>query len=298
MSNPTYFQWTISAEDSGKQLLSFLQQHFGSSYSGRFLKKHIEQRSCLINGRIQTFASTVLGRGDKVQLQMRELKSVPLKIEMSRILFEDDYLLVYNKPAGINCDLQGIVKLVQGHCPTCQLVHRLDRFTTGALIFAKKGEIFTHLVEQFKTQGVKKKYLAIVDKVVKNSQGKIEDYLIKKHVYAGQSIWGSTEENTKGLYACTFWKREQQGKNCSLLICYPKTGRTHQLRVHLSEMGHPILGDYQYSKEFICPYTPSRYLLHAEEISFLHPIKQESLLIHAPLPNDFLEAKKKLFSKG
>ena len=178
--------------------------------------------------------------------------------------------------------------------PSLKLVHRLDRETTGALILAKQAAVFDLFVKQFKTFQVEKRYLTIVDGIIEEKKGIIENYLGKKKVYAGQTIWGAVS-SPSGLYACTEWKCLKKGDKVSLLTCIPKTGRTHQIRVHMAEMGHPILGDFQYGKIFQSTYHPSRYLLHAEEIRFLHPLTGEVLCVNAPVPDDFKEALQKLF---
>jgi 23S rRNA pseudouridine955/2504/2580 synthase/23S rRNA pseudouridine1911/1915/1917 synthase len=209
-------------------------------------------------------------------------------------LFEDEALLVYNKPAGINSDEKGILQLWKSTLPHLQLVHRLDRDTTGILLLAKQPAIFDQLVSQFKQYQVNKRYLAIVDGGMEQAKGKIENYLGKKRAYAGQTIWGAVA-SSKGLYAYTEWERLKKGHRASLVACYPKTGRTHQIRVHMAEMGHPILGDFQYGKQFQCEHRPPRTLLHAESIQFKHPLSGREMSLTAPLPDDFKIAQQQLF---
>lgn len=288
-------EWIVTSEESGSKLLPFLAKQLEEKYSARFLKRLIEQNHCQINGRIERFASTLLGKDDHVCLHIEEtLASSSHKVETQRILYEDEALLVYDKPAGINSDEKGILQLLKGYASPLQLVHRLDRDTTGVLILAKQSKVFENLVSQFKQLQVHKHYRAIVDGIVDKPKGVIENYLGKKQAYAGQTIWGAVAAS-QGLYACTQWQRLKNGEKASLLVCIPKTGRTHQIRVHMAEMGHPILGDFQYGKKFQCPYHPPRYLLHAEEIQFHHPLTGELLNYTAPLPNDFMTAQQKLF---
>ncbi len=288
-------EWIVTSEESGLKLLAFLVQRLQGQYSARFLKRSIEHNGCHINGRVERFASTVLGRGDHVCLRLESTaQTSPKVLETSRILFEDDALLVYDKPAGINSDAQGVVRLLHAYAPSLQLVHRLDRDTTGILLFAKSSTVFNNLVEQFKQFKVQKRYVAIVDGILAKPQGIIENYLGKKQAYAGQTLWGAVK-SAQGLYACTEWQRLKIGKMASLIACWPKTGRTHQIRVHLADLGHPILGDFQYSKHFQCPYQPPRYLLHAENICFYHPLTAKPLDLIAPLPEDFKQAQQQLF---
>lgn len=288
-------EWIVNQEASGSKLLSFLMQHVEGEYSARSLKKLIENNCCEINGRTERFASTFLGVGDRVSLHLEVTRLPSHKIpEPSRVLFEDEALLIYDKPAGINCDEKGILQLWKPTLPALQLVHRLDRDTTGVLLLAKQPRIFDELVGQFKQFQVEKSYLAIVDGIMNESKGIIENYLGKKQAFAGQTIWGSVA-SSKGLYACTEWERLNQGKMASLIACHPRTGRTHQIRVHMAEKGHPILGDFQYGKQFQCLYRPSRILLHAEKIRFEHPLTGIKLQIAASLPEDFKIAQQKLF---
>ncbi len=156
-------------------------------------------------------------------------------------------------------------------------------------MFAKTQRMLEAMIELFRARLVKKEYLAVVDGALKKSTGVIDNYLGKKHEFEGQAIWGSISKE-KGLRAITEWKLLKLGKNLSLIKCYPKTGRTHQIRVHLSEMKHPILGDHQYCKHFQCKYQPKRCLLHALKVVFIHPTKKTKIEVEAPVPPDFLLA--------
>jgi RluA family pseudouridine synthase len=287
-------EWIVTSKDSSNKLITFLTQRLEGKYSARFLKRLIERNGCQINGRTERFASALIGKGDHICLHIEQVSHTSSsQLESQRILYEDEALLIYNKPAGINSDEKGVLTLLKSHA-SLQLVHRLDRDTTGVLILVKQQVCFENLVNQFKQFQVEKNYVAIVDGIVTDPKGKIENYLGKKHLYAGQTIWGAVSPS-RGMYACTEWQRLRKGTDASLLSCIPKTGRTHQIRVHMAEMGHPILGDFQYGKQFQCPYRPLRYLLHAKEIRFRHPLTGESLCFTAPLPDDFKVAQKQLF---
>lgn len=290
-------EWIVLPEDSGVRLIAFLSQHLDQQYSARFLKRALEHNRCQINGRTERFASIILGKGDHVVLDLQGFETqsaTPLQFEPARVLYEDALLLAYNKPAGINSDELGMESLLKKQCPDIQLIHRLDRDTTGVLLFAKEFSIVDPMIQQFKEFKVQKCYLAIVDGILSKKKGVIENYLGKKHHYAGQTIWGEVSKQ-KGLYAYTEWEKKAEGHGASLIYCYPKTGRTHQIRVHLAGIGHPLLGDFQYSKHFQCSYRPDRYLLHAYEVFFHHPTTGKRIHIQASIPQDFLNAQKKLF---
>jgi len=287
-------EWIIPADEAGKKLILFLSERLGDGYSARHLKRIIESNLCKINGKTERFASTVLAKGDHLVLQLKEAAPVvEHHFEPSRVLYEDPDLLIYNKPPGVNCDPKGILHLLKPHYPTLQLIHRLDRETSGVLLLGKNSNIVDLMIQEFKTLRVKKEYIAIVDGVIEKKEGSIDNYLGKKHVYQGQTMWGPVSEE-KGLHAHTDWKRVGVGTNVSLIQCIPLTGRTHQLRVHLAGMGHPILGDFQYCKKFQCLYRPPRILLHASRIQFTHPLTKKRVEIESPSPEDFSEAQRKL----
>lgn len=290
-------EWVVPGEETGSKLIAFLVKHLDKTHSARYLKRAIENNRCQINGRTERFASTVLGKGDHISLKLdiEVAERSTVQFDPKRIIFEDQEILVYNKPPGINCDKSGIEQLLKGYCSSVQLVHRLDRDTTGVLILSKNLKSHESLLNQFKEQMIQKQYRAIVDGVVRESAGVIDNLLGRKKVFSGQTIWGAVKKD--GSHARTDWKKLKDSKKAAatLLSCFPQTGRTHQIRVHMAEMGHPILGDFQYGKEFQCDYRPDRYLLHAEQVELLHPATSKRLVVQAPLPEDFKTAETKLF---
>jgi 23S rRNA-/tRNA-specific pseudouridylate synthase len=143
------------------------------------------------------------------------------------------------------------------------------------------------MIELFRKKQVRKEYLALVDGLVRDKKKTITSKLAAKHHFQGQTLYGSSPT---GQEAITEWELIGVGTKSSLLLCKPITGRTHQLRVHLKEAGHPIVGDYQYTKIFQCPFQAKRHLLHAYKIRFPHPVTNEEIEIIAQLPTDFVEA--------
>ncbi|MBA3958635.1 MAG: RluA family pseudouridine synthase [Parachlamydiaceae bacterium] len=289
-------KWRVTPTESGSTLLAFLKSKLPEKFSARRLKRALEDNLCQINGRTERFASFTVGNGDQITLLVDELPSPTSKSELfspERILYEDDSLLIYNKPVGVVSDSTELLKAIQRNLPYLALVHRLDRDTTGVLIFAKTTEMLHAMNALFKERTIQKSYLAIVDGYPEKPSGIIDNQLGILKRYQGQTIWGVV--NAKGLPATTEWQCQKKGHHASLLNCFPKTGRTHQLRVHLSHMGHPILGDHQYGRLFRCSYRPNRYLLHAESVSFLHPLTQAPILVTAPIPLDFQQACDQLF---
>lgn len=273
-------RWRVSKKEAGTRLLQFLRDKCPEAPSVKAIKRALDGKQCTVNGRIETFSSYTLEENDLVTFN-GVLEEQELKVT---ILHEDGEILVISKPAGMLTDLKSLQK-------KAFLVHRLDKETSGVLILAKTKEAQEKMIELFKTRKVRKTYLAVVDGAVEKEEGKIENFLGKKHSYQGQTIYGSVDEK-KGQRAITYWKRLAKSKNASVVMCEPYTGRTHQLRVHLSGMGHPILGDVQYGKRFVCGYKPRRNLLHAYSIAFAW--KGKELKIVAPIPGDFKEALEKL----
>jgi len=137
-----------------------------------------------------------------------------------------------------------------------------------------------------------------VDGRVKEKEGMIDNYLGKKGGYEGQTLYGEVLQKEKGLRAITHFQTLAHGKESSLLLCDLKTGRTHQIRVHFSEKGHPLLGDHQYGRKFSCPFEPSRHLLHAWKLSFIHPFTKKKIELKSPIPRDFQKALEDLFSSS
>ncbi|MBP7074770.1 MAG: RluA family pseudouridine synthase [Rhabdochlamydiaceae bacterium] len=271
-------KFKVAAQKKGMTLLAFLREECPDAPSVKALKRAIEAKRCMINGRVETFSTHKLKAGDEISLELEEIKKAPKPL----VLWEDESLIAFDKPAGVVCD----PKNFKGH-----LVHRLDKETSGVLLVAKSKAILEQMIELFRLKQVHKTYLALVDGVVKEKKGTIISHLGPKHRFQGQTVYGS---GSKGQLAETRWIKIGEGPKATLLECHPITGRTHQLRVHLKEAGHPIIGDYHYAKQFKCGYSAHRHLLHALEISFPHPVSKKQVMLKAPLPKDFSDALKSL----
>lgn len=281
-------QWVVEKGENGLKLIEFLKLKLPTS-SSRQIKKNIETNGCKINGRMERFASTLVGAGDKIVFQLTERQ-----VEEGGVLFEDEHLFIYNKPSGISSDDPNFIRELEKVASTSlYLLHRLDKETTGVLLLAKTKEMNEKMLDLFKNRKIEKTYYAVVDGIPAQDHGVIDNYLGKLHSYQGQAMWGAVEPS-KGLRARTLWKTVKKGKKSALVECHPITGRTHQIRVHLSEMGYPILGDYQYGRQFRCSYSPRRCLLHCFELSFIDPIKETAVKVSAPLPNEMETALKTL----
>ncbi len=264
--------------EKGERLLAFLRDHLPGAPSVKAIKRAIERKSCTINGRVETFSTHLLKKGDVVEIDLEDDVAVLKPV----VLWEDDVLKAFDKPAGLVSEAKNFPG-DPGHLG----VHRLDKETSGVLLVAKNEEILNAMITLFREKKVEKEYITLVDGLIHEKTKTIVSRLSPKHFYQGQTIYGSSP---KGMEAVTQWELVGLGEKSSLLLCKPITGRTHQLRVHLKESGHPIVGDYQYAKKFSCPYRAKRHLLHAYKISFPHPLTGERIEIVAPLPRDFQTA--------
>lgn len=270
--------WVVTAQESGQKLSIFLKSKLGDLYSARGIKNAVEHNACSVNDRVERFVSLAVGKGDRVTFDDVSIK----KVSKVDILFEDDYLLACNKPAGVSSEDPSLAPQAG-----LLLLHRLDKDTTGVLLWAKNRVFAEHMHRLFKKREIKKTYFALVDQIPKEPFGHIENQLGRVCQYQGQSLWSAVE---RGEEAVTEWRLERELKDAALLECHPHTGRTHQIRVHLSGIGHPILGDRQYGKRFKCSFRPSRCLLHAYKVEFIHQKLKRAITIIAPLPSDFQEA--------
>lgn len=278
-------KWSVTPEENGLKLVAYLKGKLGDRFSSSKIKTGIEGNLCILNGAVERFASKTVKQGDRVEFKSIEPEDfTPQKFEFedTRVLYEDDDFFIYNKPAGITSDGKGLAELFSHF----YLIHRLDRDTSGVLMFAKNPKTRTAMIDLFRKYMVKKTYLALVHGKVEKQQGKIKNYLGKIGWFEGQTIWGPVTKEL-GREAITEWACEKSNEKASLLRCYPKTGRTHQLRVHLSGLNHPVIGDYQYGRHKKGGIHAKRCLLHALEVSFKHPTTGESVRVNSPPPVDF-----------
>ena len=174
-----------------------------------------------------------------------------------KIIYEDNDVLVVDKPAGV---------VVTDIYPDLNKAHRLDKDTSGVLLIAKSEKALIFLQKQFKQRSVEKKYIALVVGNVKNNQGIIETLIGRsKKQGTKQKVYLTTDPDSEGKReAITEYRVLERFKDYTLLEVFPKTGRTHQIRVHLAYINHPIVGDKKYGfKNQPCPKELKRQFLHA-----------------------------------
>lgn len=282
--------YQIDKDEHYDNVLHVLKEQF--LLSDRLITKLKKANKIYLND-LQTYTKKSLTVGDTVSvlIDFEEDNSniVASNIPLN-IIYEDDYLLVLNKPANIAIhpsilhfynSLSNGVKFYfdkLGLKKKIRIVNRLDRNTSGIVVFAKNEYIQECLIKQMKTKELKKEYLAIAKGILESKSGTLNFPIARKE--------GSIIERTvssDGDSAITHYDVVKEFNNLSLVHIVLETGRTHQIRVHFSHIGHPILGDTLYGSpsELI-----NRQALHSYKLTFIHPVTKKVVSLEAPLPND------------
>lgn len=281
----------ITKKDSPSTVESFLKERGYSRQIIIQLKKTTD--GILVNDQ-WAYAKTQLSEGDIMTIHLEENASsehiVPVSLPLN-IVYEDEDILVLNKAADMpvhpsinnykNTLANGVASYYekQGKSFVFRCINRLDRDTTGLLIIAKNALSASILSSQMKERKIHRTYLAICAGIPSPSYGTLDAPIGRKETSA---IERCVDFET-GERAVTHYQVLKSGKDCSLLKLCLETGRTHQIRVHMQYLGHPLLGDYLYNPDYS---RISRVALHSSELAFTHPITQTPLFFSAPLPVD------------
>lgn len=245
---------------------------------------------------------TVAAEGEPVSVKLSMVQNLE-----QHILFEDNDLIVLNKPSGMavhgGSGLQfGVIEALRALRPLAkhlELVHRLDRDTSGCLLIAKKRSVLTHLHEQLRNKTVEKKYWALVAGDWDNKVRKVTEPLKKNTLQSGERVVRVDEADGKPSETrFRILQRYQQG---TLVEAFPVTGRTHQIRVHTACKGHPIACDDKYGDNTFTAQMQHiglhRLFLHAKTLSFMHPNTETTMRVEAPLDPALEQALNKLTRK-
>ena len=307
-NDANFFSFIVSKEDDGRRLDQFLAAT-NQDLSRSQTKKLIDEGRVFLNDH-PVKPSVHVRAGDQVSGTLPGPEPLLLKPEAIplTILYEDPSIIVVDKASGMvvhpapGNPSGTLVNALIHHCKDLQgingvlrpgIVHRLDKETSGIMVIAKGDTAYHQLAKQFKNRTVEKVYLAIVRGRFSREEGTI-DLAIGRHPTERKRMSTRTK---RGRPAMTRWKVIERFDGLTFLEIFPKTGRTHQIRVHLSAMGHPVLGDPLYGgkggsqdpliKE--CSRRLKRQALHAYRLGFTHPRTGERIEFSSSLPRDMEE---------
>lgn len=288
----------IDASDEGKRLDAFLVSKL-ESLTRSHIQKLIEEGMVTVNG-VSIKSGTKIKFGMIVVVNIPEPKTLALEAQNIPldIIYEDDSIIVINKPKNLVVhpaagNWEGtLVNALLYHCKDSLsdingvrrpgIVHRIDKDTTGLLVIAKSNEAHLILSEQLKKHQIQRTYEAIVDGCIKEDSGKISSPIGRHHINRKKM-----SVNIKnGKPAITHFKVLERFKSYTYIQCVLETGRTHQIRVHMSSLGHPITGDVVYGKKCNLIETDGQ-ALHARFLKLTHPVSREDMTFEAPIPDYF-----------
>ena len=278
----------------GKRVDSILPIELNESRS--FITKHIKEENIKVNNN-KIKPGYILKKNDIINVGdlSEEMDIKPEDIELD-IYYEDEYLMVVNKPSGMVVHpapgnyTHTLVNALMNHTKKLSdingefrpgIVHRIDKDTSGLLVISKTNEVHRSLADDFKFKRVKRKYIALVHGVIDANNGKI-DAPIGRSVIDRKKM-SVTEKNSKK--AVTYFTVKDRFKNFTLLELILETGRTHQIRVHMTYINHPVVNDTVYSR--IKPINNYGQMLHAEYLGFVHPITKEFIEFSSPVEEEF-----------
>lgn len=302
--NETVENISVLPEHAGERLDKFLSMIY-EDCSRSFIQKLIKEAHVAVNHQIQKSNYRVF-EGDCVQVTIpptQEIEILPENIPLD-ILYEDNDLLVVNKAKGMVVHPSAghfsgtLVNAVMYHCKDSLsgingiirpgIVHRIDMDTTGALIVCKNDNAHLKIAEQIKTHSITRRYQGIVRGVVKQESGTVEG-TIGRHPVERKKMAINVP---KGKEAITHYRVIQHFSKHTYMEFKLETGRTHQIRVHMASIGHPLLGDTLYGNGKNL-WKLQGQTLHASTIGFIHPVTEKYLEVNAPLPEYFTALLKK-----
>ena len=295
-------QDTILRVEQDSLLMDFLQAKMGGMAKAS-IKQLLSQRRVTVNNAIQTRHDTPIRRGEIVVIASGR-GNVELRHPKLRVVYEDDALIVVEKKNGLltvpvkadskETTVFSILKEYvrkQSHRNTVHVVHRLDRETSGLLVFAKSPELQEYMRTYWRQLVTKRSYVALVEGKLEKNEGKITSWLTED---SRTALVSSSPVDNGGQLAITNYKVlqelesgvESQESEISLVELNLETGRTNQIRVHMASMGHPVVGDRKYGHGNES--SPiDRLCLHARVLEFIHPMTEKKVRFEAPMPKEF-----------
>lgn len=291
----------LEVKQTGDRLDRYLSQELPNLSRSR-IQQLIEQNNVQLNDNVCTSKKTAVKAGDRISIKIPDAEPLELQPEdiPLDILYEDDSLLIINKSAGLVVHPAPghqdgtLVNAILAHCPNLPgiggvqrpgIVHRLDKDTTGAIAIAKTEHAHQHLQAQLKAKTARREYLGIIYGVPKTESGTI-DLPIGRHPVDRKKMAVVPVEQG-GRTAVTHWKVKERLGNYTLMHFQLETGRTHQIRVHSTHIGHPIVGDPIYSSGRSVGVNLPGQALHAWRLRLEHPVSGEWIQVTAPPPEEF-----------
>lgn len=293
------YRLTVDDAHAGMRLDKFIAQGVTELSRSR-VRKVIDIGGVHVNNHRSRTASKILESADLVEVYLDHLPLVPWRISVQDVVFQDNYLIVVNKPATIETQptharykgtlYEALQVYLQdpfrSHLkPVIGMVQRLDRSTSGLIVFSIHPQAHKKMTELFKNGQVDKTYLALVSGQPATVHGEIRSLLAR-----------SRRENrvhsvsAGGKMAITRYRIESRLNNSSLLEVQILTGRSHQIRAHMSELGCPLLGDQRYGgPTALDGMLITRPLLHAQRLEFIHPLTAQPLEFSVPMPADMYQ---------
>lgn len=288
------YKWRVKKSERGISLENFIYQKLGD-WSHKQVKTAIDNKRAFVNGK-NVFVSKWNLKPNALVVFSPSEKDLPQlqpggRYRFIDVLYEDVHILAANKPAHV--DFETYVKTVQDYLkrknkgqgyPYLGQMHRLDKETSGVMLFTKK-KVANALADQFRDHSIQKFYVALVDGRVDQEQGRIDKAIEKGQFEEGRKV--RVVSTAKGKKSTTLFRVLERYNRASLLRVEILTGRTHQIRIHLSDQGYPVVGDKVYGKPAGVGFR--RQALHAERIDFKHPVSKAKMKIVAPIPKDMLQ---------
>lgn len=292
----------VPINESAKRIDHYLSSHLPLSRTA--IQRLIKENLITVN-KNNIKANYKVHAEDEIYVYIPAPTPIPLMPEPIplSILYEDEHLLVINKPSGLvvhpspGHDSGTLANALLYHCKDLKgiggrerpgIVHRLDKDTSGVLVVAKSDFVHRHLSKQFKLHSVNRVYIALVQRIIKKTSGKIE-------IAIGRDIKDRKKISTRTArpkHSITNFRVIKRYKDATLLELQPQTGRTHQLRVHLSHLHHPVAGDKTYGgKDYdrLGKTKVNRLMLHALKLGFIHPQSEKYMEFETPLPDEMTQ---------
>ena len=301
MEENNSFEYVVTDEYEGMRVDKLISELI-DSFSRSYIKKLIDDKKVVCNDKTVK-ASFVVSEGDHIVMEIPPIEVpdiLPQDIPLD-ILYEDDDVLVVNKPKGMVVHPAAghykdtLVNAVMYHCKDKLsgingvmrpgIVHRIDKDTTGSVIICKNDNAHQKIADQLKDHTVNRVYHAICYGIIKEDEGDIET-LIGRSPSDRKKMAVVT---SGGKFASTHYRvlKRFEGDNYTYIECKLKTGRTHQIRVHMAHIGHPLLGDDVYAPSRKSKFNTEGQCLHAKILGFKHPTTGEYIETDAPLPEYF-----------